>query len=170
MQIKVTPDLKWVPCYDDFVCTKLQVPLDYEDPSAGTTHVSFIKWYTPNSSSTNKDILLNPGGPGASGVYFLRNELPALRSIVGEANNLVSFDPRGIGASGPADVSCSLGNDTISEPDTPFLDVNDGTSYAKVYAAAATLGDWLTRTHSCENDTAKYVNTVGNRARHAVLH
>jgi hypothetical protein len=42
MQIKVTPGLKWVPCYDDLVCMNLQVPLDYEDPSAGTTHVSFI--------------------------------------------------------------------------------------------------------------------------------
>ena len=46
---------------------------------------------------------MNPGGPGVSGVSFLESAGPSFPSEIRRRFNLVSFDPRGIGASAPVD-------------------------------------------------------------------
>ena len=46
---------------------------------------------------------MNPGGPGASGIAFLESAGPSFPSQLRQRFNLVSFDPRGIGASDPVD-------------------------------------------------------------------
>jgi pimeloyl-ACP methyl ester carboxylesterase len=45
-------------------------------------------------------LILNPGGPGASGVQFLE-EAASSFSQLGTNDDLVSFDPRGVGSSDP---------------------------------------------------------------------
>jgi hypothetical protein len=77
-----------------------------------------------------KDILYNPGGPGVSGTEFLEQNINAFRSIVGKFAfprmyrnsmivdnttgdkdlNLIAFDPRSVGHSGPS-IDCFLGDD-----------------------------------------------------------
>jgi pimeloyl-ACP methyl ester carboxylesterase len=173
MQINATRGLEWRPCFDIFTCTKLVVPLDYENEAAGTTYVSFMKW-SSNSTSTNstaQDILLNPGGPGESGIVLLQDSLPQFQAAIGTQYNLVGFDPRGVNNSGP-NLSCfangERGTSRIYDNPNKPLDANDTKSYGEVYARATAFGDFCTAAHSGANDTAKYVNTVAtaNDMRH----
>lgn len=76
---KLTPsnEIKWAPCYDNFTCTRLQVPLDYDDLSVGNISIAFIKMEAAQQPAEN--LLVNPGGPGESGVQLLLNNPDALR-------------------------------------------------------------------------------------------
>jgi pimeloyl-ACP methyl ester carboxylesterase len=62
----------------------------------------------PATDPTNRigSLLINPGGPGASGVDFVRGDAPALTNL-NRRFDLVGFDPRGVGQSAP--VRCYSG-------------------------------------------------------------
>jgi pimeloyl-ACP methyl ester carboxylesterase len=47
-------------------------------------------------------VLVNPGGPGISGVGFLSGYGRGMQEVVGENYDIVAFDPRGIGYSIPS--------------------------------------------------------------------
>lgn len=51
------------------------------------------------------DLLINPGGPGESGVQWLEQAASGFPEALRSKFNLVSWDPRGVGASVPA-VTC----------------------------------------------------------------
>jgi pimeloyl-ACP methyl ester carboxylesterase len=51
--------------------------------------------------ATARDLVMNPGGPGASGVQFVEQAYSQFPASLRQEFNLVSFDPRGIGASDP---------------------------------------------------------------------
>jgi hypothetical protein len=58
-QITASPELDWKPCFDNFTCTILEAPLDYADPSVGTTGIAFIKYSGEDENA--EDIIINPG-------------------------------------------------------------------------------------------------------------
>lgn len=58
-ELKPSPELDWKPCFENFTCTKLEVPLDYADPSVGKTGIAFLKYSSQNPSA--EDILINTG-------------------------------------------------------------------------------------------------------------
>ncbi|KAL4963747.1 uncharacterized protein BDV14DRAFT_209682 [Aspergillus stella-maris] len=86
--IPPSSNLKWIPCFQNYTCARLQVPLDYGDPDRGSTAIAFIRLAARNATNNTRDVLINPGGPGNSG-------------IDSSEHNIVGFDPRGIGHSGP---------------------------------------------------------------------
>jgi hypothetical protein len=52
-------EINWVDCYKaKFQCSYLTVPLDYENITAGTTDVAFVR-YLVNKNA--EDLLINPG-------------------------------------------------------------------------------------------------------------
>ncbi|SED83152.1 alpha/beta hydrolase fold [Streptomyces misionensis] len=90
-------------------CGTVAVPLDYAHPDGARIRLTVSR--TP---ATGKDggrtvprrgaLVYNPGGPGASGMYFaLAGTLPAWRRIAA-AYDLVGYAPRGVGRSAP--LSC----------------------------------------------------------------
>jgi pimeloyl-ACP methyl ester carboxylesterase len=44
---------------------------------------------------------VNPGGPGASGVEFVRSLGHSIRNLTGDDRDIVGFDPRGVGYTKP---------------------------------------------------------------------
>lgn len=121
-EIPVTSSLSWKPCFTEFTCANLQVPLDYEDASAGTTTIALMRWETPNQPAMG-DIILNPGGPGSSGVGWLRRNKNRLASVLGTSHNLVGMDPRGVNNSGPS-VECFPGQPFVREYYNSMLNIN----------------------------------------------
>jgi pimeloyl-ACP methyl ester carboxylesterase len=96
--------LAWHACDTKFRCASLVVPVSYSHPSAGTLKVAVIELPAVDNSSTAPDLVMNPGGPGASGIQFLEGSATGFPAPVRNRFNLVSFDPRGIGQSDP--VTC----------------------------------------------------------------
>ncbi|MBV6700450.1 alpha/beta hydrolase [Kitasatospora aureofaciens] len=87
----------------DWQCATLKAPLDYAKPSDGTIDLALIRSRAKDEQHRIGSLLFNFGGPGGSGVATL----PALAAAYTSLNtryDLVSFDPRGVGAS--AGVKC----------------------------------------------------------------
>jgi len=98
--IAVTGDIQWVQCYgENFTCVNLEVPLDLDDPTVGSTNIAFIKHAAPVQPALG-DMILNPGGPGGSGVGMVLG-YERWRPLLGQRYNLIGMDPRGVNNSGP---------------------------------------------------------------------
>uniref|UniRef100_A0A8H7NQ69 AB hydrolase-1 domain-containing protein n=1 Tax=Bionectria ochroleuca TaxID=29856 RepID=A0A8H7NQ69_BIOOC len=102
-------NLTWTPCFDDFTCSKLEVPLDYSNPGLGKTSVAFMKLAGKNATTQSPSIVLIPGGPGGSGIDILLTSRSVVGQMFGEQYNVVSFDPRGVNNSG-LNFDCFRGN------------------------------------------------------------
>lgn len=110
-----------------------------------------------------EDILINPGGPGESGVGAVLRLGPMLAQLMPQYN-IVGFDPRGVNNSGPA-LRC-FGEDERSrarekEYSTQFSRTVDGKSERSLryqFEASTAFGKWCTKFN--ENTQAKYANTV----------
>jgi pimeloyl-ACP methyl ester carboxylesterase len=107
-----TDAIRWRDCGDGFRCGSLTVPLDPSDTTSPTIDLAVIKRpardRAAHRDNGNRALVFNPGGPGMSGVEFLRAEADSLPGAVQDAYDLVSFDPRGVGQSDPVDCVDSL--------------------------------------------------------------
>jgi pimeloyl-ACP methyl ester carboxylesterase len=96
--------LEWEDCDDRFECSTLTVPVDHGDPDGPTLDLALIRLPAPPAAKRIGSLVLNPGGPGASGVDFVR--YGAVDTIPAELRakfDVVGFDPRGVGASSGID-------------------------------------------------------------------
>ncbi|KAK1234476.1 hypothetical protein PQX77_002330 [Marasmius sp. AFHP31] len=104
--IKPSTELQWTQCYTgEFQCTRLQVPLDYDNPDRDSAIIALIRLPAEVSSDSEDylgPILFNPGGPGGSGVDTALTSGKLFRSVLGPQFDLVSFDPRGVQRSTPS--------------------------------------------------------------------
>lgn len=91
----------WTDCGGGYQCTRVAAPLDWDEPDAGAIEIAVKR--LPASGSADRRIgslLINPGGPGNSGVDQLASIVNrVIGSDVRAAYDLVSFDPRGVGQS-----------------------------------------------------------------------
>src|SRR5690606_4665212 len=62
-----------------------------------------------------RSLLINYGGPGASGISSLRGSGKLIRRATRGRMHIVSWDPRGVGASAP--IRCPQGNDAFYNAD-----------------------------------------------------
>jgi len=85
--------------YPGVECSTLTVPFDYTRPDGPSFRVPVIR--IPSKAQNPKLLLTNPGGPGIGGVNDLRSSREYFEKFSG-AYTVVSFDPRGVGASVPA--------------------------------------------------------------------
>ena len=92
--------LTWHGCGGGFQCTTLCVPLDYSNPSGRKITLALIRKPARDRGHRIGSLLLNPGGPGESGLYFLRNA-GTLFAQLNARFDLVSWDTRGVGQSTP---------------------------------------------------------------------
>jgi pimeloyl-ACP methyl ester carboxylesterase len=85
------------------------VPLDYANPAGKQIPLALIRLPAADPSRRIGSMLMNPGGPGASGVDFLRSSgQTVFTETLRDRFDIVGFDPRGVGASDP--VTCLNGS------------------------------------------------------------
>ncbi|MET9546126.1 alpha/beta hydrolase [Streptomyces sp. NPDC006627] len=82
----------------EWQCATLKVPLDYAKPSGETIDLALIRARTTGKGDRIGSLVFNFGGPGGSGVSGLPSFADMYDSLR-ERYDLVSFDPRGVGAS-----------------------------------------------------------------------
>jgi pimeloyl-ACP methyl ester carboxylesterase len=112
--------LRWSDCQGGFQCTTVQAPLDYAHPNDATIGIAISRKPATDTANRIGSLLINPGGPGASGIDWLRGEAGAMKNLNARFD-LIGFDPRGVGKSDP--VRCLDGpqNDAFQALD-PVLD------------------------------------------------
>ncbi|MFE3770943.1 alpha/beta hydrolase [Streptomyces sp. NPDC059122] len=89
-----------------FQCARLEVPRDYRHPEHGTLRVQLVRLPATGPGKRLGSLVINPGGPGDSGVNYLMGNSDAFAHL-GQRYDLVSFDPRGTGHTEP--ISCGTG-------------------------------------------------------------
>ncbi|KAK0457510.1 TAP-like protein-domain-containing protein [Desarmillaria tabescens] len=99
--IEPTTNLSWVDCYSNYKCARFQVPIDYSNEDGNKAALAVIKLPAQSQEDYKGAVLINPGGPGGSGVATIASAGPLFASIIGSQYDLISFDPRGIGNSTP---------------------------------------------------------------------
>lgn len=103
-------------------CATLKVPLDYSDPAGASVDIALLK-VPARSSQPLGAIVVNPGGPGGSGVDYAKAADFIVGPPVRRRYDIVGFDPRGVARSQPIDCLSDrdlddfLGGDPT--PDTP---------------------------------------------------
>jgi pimeloyl-ACP methyl ester carboxylesterase len=100
-----TGTLLWHKC-GSIQCSTLSVPLDWKRP--GGEHIQLALARRPADGNRVGVLFVNPGGPGGSGVDFVRNSDIGFGSSVREHLDVVSWDPRGVGQSSPVNCSSNL--------------------------------------------------------------
>src|SRR5205807_7619115 len=96
--------LRWAAC-GALQCASLAVPRRYADPSGPTLALALARRPARTPAARIGSLLINPGGPGDSGVDDLPAELRSLTATLQNRFDIVSWDPRGVERSAP--VHCS---------------------------------------------------------------
>jgi len=91
--------LSWSPCYVQFECTDMSVPIDYSDLHAGKFSIRVLRYKARDQKNRLGSLVINPGGPGSSGVAFAYNAQTIFSPAILNRYDIVGFDPRGIGES-----------------------------------------------------------------------
>src|SRR5690348_7015570 len=95
-----TGSVDWKPC-GKVECGSLSVPLDFRRPSGPKITLALAR--LPAAHRRLGVLFTNPGGPGGSGVDFLRDAEEVFPATIRNSFDLVSWDPRGVGASAPVE-------------------------------------------------------------------
>jgi pimeloyl-ACP methyl ester carboxylesterase len=134
-------------------CAQIEVPLNWDEPSGDTVTVAVARIATADPDSRRGSLVINPGGPGVSGIDYLDWLASAVSQPVRDVYDLVSFDPRGVGASTPVDCV-----------DDPELDEYMAESFAEDPAglaeAAAEAKEFGQACHERTGDLLGFVDTA----------
>ncbi|GGT20604.1 alpha/beta hydrolase [Streptomyces chromofuscus] len=104
--------LTWKKCgttdYPTLQCASLKVPLDHADPGGRSITLALSR--VPHTAKKYQGpLLVNPGGPGGSGLTLAGYVASSLPRAVAAQYDVIGFDPRGVGASEPA-LNCAPGH------------------------------------------------------------
>ncbi|GAA3810495.1 alpha/beta hydrolase [Sphaerisporangium flaviroseum] len=156
-------EVAWAPCPGQKTavaveCATVKVPVDHTRPEGQTISLALnrIKGSASHGRNGLGVLLVNPGGPGASGVNLARYVAVALPKDVAARYDVIGFDPRGVGLSEPA-LSCADPKKHFAAPRLDQVPKNDAAEQAllaraKHYAdACGSRWSWLLPHLTTEN-------------------
>jgi pimeloyl-ACP methyl ester carboxylesterase len=149
-----TQRLKWTDCDGGFECTRVLVPLDYDQPAGRQIRIATIRLRASDRDRRIGSLVINPGGPGGSGVGYARYARQVLPRAVRQRFDVVGFDPRGVGESEP--VRCLPGR-RIDR----WLAADPSPDNAKEIAALVAVNKEFAR--GCQQRSARLLPHVGTR-------
>jgi pimeloyl-ACP methyl ester carboxylesterase len=82
-----------------FECGRTEVPISYEEPQGATLPLFLVRAVMAGQTDRIGSLVVNPGGPGASGADAAIGLALTLPEEVLRRFDLVGFDPRGVGLS-----------------------------------------------------------------------
>ena len=108
--------LKWAACTDDPTakCAKLRVPVDWSKPYGSKIDLAVARRTATDPKQRIGALIVNPGGPGGSGVDFALGAAGFFSAKVRARFDVVGFDPRGVARSNPVLCAQSLVYDSPS--------------------------------------------------------
>ncbi|HXQ90587.1 MAG TPA: alpha/beta fold hydrolase, partial [Acidimicrobiales bacterium] len=152
----VTP-VQWAPC-GALLCGTVAVPLDYAQPQLGTLEISLEMHPATDPAERIGSLVINPGGPGGSGINDLPSELSVLTPELLARFDIVSFDPRGVERSSP--VHCNTGSSgTLPASTGPLPDPVPSTAAAQ-QALFANDAAYAAQCETLSGELLPFVGTV----------
>lgn len=129
--------LQWRTCTKHLQCATFKVPLDYRDPGGRAITITAAR--NRATGTAKGSLVLNPGGPGGSGIEYIEEAAYIVSPVIHRQFNLVSFDPRGLGRSTPLRCLNDRQTDAFMEvdqtPDTPAEEQKLAASARELVAA-----------------------------------
>ncbi|MDO0937866.1 alpha/beta hydrolase [Streptomyces sp. DG2A-72] len=148
--------LTWKKCgttdYPTLQCASLKVPLDHANPHGRQITLALSR--VPHTAKKYQGpLLVNPGGPGGSGLTLAGFVASALPKAVSAQYDVIGFDPRGVGESKPA-LDCSPGYFNPVRPDSvPSSPAIEKANLVRAKSFAKACGQKYA-------DVLPYINTV----------
>ncbi|MFF2954819.1 alpha/beta hydrolase [Kitasatospora sp. NPDC057965] len=158
--------LAWSSCGDPATpalqCAMLDVPVDYSDPRGRKIKIKLNRLpATAPKEKRQGPILLNPGGPGGSGLWMPVSIAGQVPADVASTYDWIGFDPRGTNGSEPH-VVCDA---HYFEAERPDYQVSQGSAKAWLKKAAGYASDcaaewsWLLP-HMTTVDNARDMDSI----------
>lgn len=87
-------------------CTNVTVPMNHFTPDNGShvdanDKVFIIPLIRLRAKNATQNLIINPGGPGGSGIGMVYAQGDEINTILNEGYHILSFDPRGVNRSIP---------------------------------------------------------------------
>ena len=86
-----------------FECGRTEVPISYDEPQGATLPLFLVRVVMAGQTERIGSLMVNPGGPGASGADAAIGLALTLPAEVLSRFDIVGFDPRGVGLSTPVE-------------------------------------------------------------------
>jgi len=117
------PAIAWSDCGGGFECATFSVPFSHDAPDGRTFALPLVRRPALDPSTRIGSLLVNPGGPGGSGVAWVRAASFFLPPSIQDRFDLVGFDPRGQaesvpGIDGPDELDPFVSLDFTPDDDT----------------------------------------------------
>ena len=129
-------------------CASLSVPRDYTHPEAGSIELAIARVPARDPDRRIGALVINPGGPGLSGVAALAGAVHVVSPEVRDVFDLVGVDPRGVGGSTAVECVSDADLDAwrspeydLTAPDAPARRAADAAGFAA--GCARDSGDLL---------------------------
>lgn len=146
--------LRWHDCGGAFECARLTVPIDYAAPADGTITLALVRLPASGGGGDRRSLVLNPGGPGASGVQYARAAESVVSPAVRARFDIVGFDPRGVAGSSPIDCVNDRQLDRLLAVDGSPDDAAEERQVAD---------DWMVLGEGCVRDRPKLARHMSTR-------
>jgi pimeloyl-ACP methyl ester carboxylesterase len=141
----------WTACGTGFECARVSVPMDYADPSGKAIKLSVKRTSADDPTKRIGSLLINPGGPGGSGISLVESAASVFSPEVMAAYDVVGFDPRGVGDSAPIACISDAELDTLR---SAVYDLGSDVGIAALTADMTALGK------ACEENTGPLLGVV----------
>ncbi len=160
-----TSRLRWHQCAGlagRLRCASLRVPLDYRHPAGRKITLALSEVPATAPSGRLGALLVNPGGPGGSGLDLAAGVAGGLNPAVAARYDIIGFDPRGVGSSVPA-LHCDPAFFAGARPD--YIPASKAAEQVLIGRARAYAADcerkygWLLP-HLTTRDTARDIDSI----------
>lgn len=147
LEVYYAQEVTWEPCDGGTECATVEAPLDYAEPDGERVEIALRRTATDGADRIGS-LLVNPGGPGASGTQLVSSLPQLLSQGVLDRYDVVGFDPRGVHRSTAVDCVDDAELDEIRATDHPLdspegLEVYTAETAALAEACAARSGELL---------------------------
>ncbi|WP_116450646.1 alpha/beta hydrolase [Blastococcus litoris] len=114
-----------------FECGRTEVPISYDEPQGATLPLFLVRVVSGTQTDRIGSLLVNPGGPGASGADAAIGLALTLPDEILGRFDIVGFDPRGVGLSTPVEcISDERKEEIIAAEPRPTTDEDLDAAFA----------------------------------------
>jgi pimeloyl-ACP methyl ester carboxylesterase len=114
-----------------FECGRTEVPISYEEPKGATLPLFLVRVVMAGQTGRIGSLVVNPGGPGASGADAAIGLALTLPTEVMNRFDIVGFDPRGVGLSTPIEcISDDVKEEMVASEPRPTTDAQLDDAFA----------------------------------------